>query len=1111
MKKINFYGRIVTLVMCLLLICTTAFTQEQQVTVNLKNASIEKLFAVIENQTTYRFSYRNILIGDQKDITISENNISVALLLENVLTAKKLAFKVISDESIVISDKQQNVSQVKYSAKKIKITGTVLDELGIPMPGVTVMILGTTVGMVTSIDGHYSIDGAQGETLSFSFIGYKTQLVKVNTKTILDVKLETASFVGEEVVITALGIKRSEKALGYSVQNVGSDDLPAAKTLDIATSLTGKVAGLNIQNSTEFSENASIKLRGETPLLIVDGVPYGNISLNEIASDDIESLSVLKGATASALYGSRGSSGAIMVTTKKGADNEGVSVTINSNTMFFAGFLAFPETHSSYSRGWNGEYNNDFVWGDKLDIGRTAIQYNPSTYEWEETELTSRGKDNFNNFLEPSVITNNNISFAFKSKYGSVRSSITYAYNKGQYPNQELNKFTYFVGGDIKYKKFALDAGLTYNKRLTSNDNGSGYSSSYIYDLVIWGAADYDLMDYKNYWVAGKENVQQNWYDKNWYDNPYFKANEVVDSWDYDILNAYFNTSYEVTSWLKAMLRTGIDVYSKKNEWWNAKSANYSWHKDGSYGISRASGYSLNTDAMLMADKTWGSFNMNVLVGGNIYYYSDDKITGTTAGGLTVPGFYSLQASVDPASVSSSLYRKRVNSLYSKLSLSWAGTYFVDITGRNDWSSTLSEADRSYFYPSVSGSVVLSQIFELPEVWDFWKIRGSWTSTKSDASVYANNMSYGISTNQWGSYTSASYPSSIIGGSVRPKKSDVLEVGTSMNFFSNRLFADFAYYKKNESDFIINGGISPSTGYTGIQVNFGEERSRRGLELTVGGAPIKTDDFEWNIVTNWANDKYEYKKIDPKYSTKKPWVAPGLSWDWMSIYEWDRDPNGNIIHNAGLPIKQNFDSKIGNTAPDLVWGITNTFRYKQFALNLTIDGRLGGKSYSRTHQMLMNSGSGIDSDTPERYDQVVNGAVNYVGQGVKVISGSVDRDAQGNIISDTREYAPNDVHVTYETYTKTYHDSTNRPSSQNVLDETFFKIRNLSVTYNVPNLFCDRLSLKDASISFTAQNLYLWAKEYKYADPDKGGDSSGYESLNSPSQRMLGVNVVLNF
>ena len=1088
---------------------TESLSQTVSLNINAQKRTLQSVLEEIEKQYDIHFFYNSKQVDTSSSVSVNSTHNNIYDLLEELFDGTNIEYKIM-DNNIILSTKQSSIAQGTNQQTERKITGQILDKQGNAIIGANILEKGSNNGTISDLDGHFNLNVKGNTSLIISYIGYKSVTVAVKNQRNLQITLAEDLEALDEVVVTALGIKREEKALGYAVQKVDAGSLTTAKGVDIGSSLTGKVAGLNVKNSTEFNEAPTLKLRGETPILIIDGVPYGNMSLNEIAPDDIESIDVLKGATASALYGARGTTGAIMVTTKKGAEKEGLDVEVNSNTMFFSGYLAFPEVQSSYSRGYGGKYNTDYVWGDKLDIGRTAIMWDPFKYEWTEQELVSKGKNNFKNFLQFSTITNNNISVSQKGKYGSFRSSLTHVYNKGQYPNQKLNKVTFSVGGEMKYKKFSMEASASYNKRVSSNDNGSGYSGSYIYDMVIWGGTEYDVRDYRNYWVKGKEDVQQNWYDNSWYDNPWFKANEVIDCYDTDMLNVYLNTSYEITPWLKAMFRSGLDFYAKRDKWRNAKSANYAWDKNGFFGIKRNTGYSINTDAILMADKTWGKFNVNALAGTNVYFYSDDSMRSTTAGGLTVPGFYSLKASVDPAVASSSLYRKRVNSLYGKLSLSWASTYFLDVTGRNDWSSTLSADARSYFYPSVAGSVVLSEIIPLPKKWDFWKIRGSWTTSKQDAGVYANNNAYSVSTDVWDGLGTADYPSSIIGGSVKPKKSTVYEVGTAANFFKNRLYVDFAYFRKLESDFIISGGISSATGFSYVQVNSKEERLREGYELTIGGTPIKTHDFSWDILTNWGHDKYSYHKIDPEYSTKKPWVRPGQSWDWFDIYDWDRDPEGNIIHNGGIPVKQSFKTKVGNTTPDLVWGITNTLKYKNFTLSFTIDGRVGGKSFSRTHQMLWNSGVHKDSDNQWRYDEVVNGKQTYVGKGVKVVSGSVERDPDGNIIKDTRKFAPNDVVVSYEAYITKYHDSASKPSRQNVLDETFFKLRNMTFTYDIPKTFCQKLHMQSAALSVTGQNLFLWAKDYKYADPDKGG-SGGYESLNSPSQRYVGFNVNVKF
>lgn len=653
-----------------------------------------------------------------------------------------------------------------------------------------------------------------------------------------------------------------------------------------------------------------------------------------------------------------------------------------------------------------------------------------------------------------------------------------------------------------------MDATASYNKRVSSNTTGTGYSSSYIYNMVIWGGTEYDIRDYRNYWIKGKENEMQNWYDRSWYDNPWFKAYEQVSSYDTDVFNTSLNTSYEINPWLKVMIRAGADIYNKRKEERNAISANGAWNKEGYYGLAKNTDFSLNTDAMLMADKTWGKLNLNGMLGSNIFYMHIDAMESKTKGGLSIPGYYSLKASKDPVDATNILKQKRINSVYGKMSLSWNSTYYLDVTGRNDWSSTLRHDERSYFYPSVAGSVILSEIIKLPSWWNFSKIRGSWTTTKQDAEIYANNNVYDIQTNVWNGLSTASYPEVLIGATVLPQKSETWEIGMAQFFLKKRLNVDLAYYHKIESDFIIEGKVSQSTGFNAIQTNSKEQRLRQGIELVIGGTPIQTSDFSWHVLTNWAHDKYTYHKLDPDYSTKRPWIKEGADWDWFSFYDWERDPDGNIVHNGGIPVRQTFQSKAGKYTPDLVWGITNTFAYKNWTLSFTIDGRIGGASYSKTHQMLWNSGNHIDSDNQYRYDEVVNGNISYVGQGVKVVSGSVERDPDGNVLKDDRIFAPNDVTVSYESYITKYHDSHASPSKQNILNQTFFKLRNLSVNYALEPAFCKKIGIKSGSVGLTGQNLLLWAKDFKYADPEKGGDT---ESLNSPSQRFMGVNIKVDF
>lgn len=583
-------------------------------------------------------------------------------------------------------------------------------------------------------------------------------------------------------------------------------------------------------------------------------------------------------------------------------------------------------------------------------------------------------------------------------------------------------------------------------------------------------------------------------------------ANECTRSNDYDKLNTYGYAKYDILPWLNISNRTGIDYYASRTETKNPIGTINAGNKNGSFSLSKSTGFSINSDFLLAANKKFGDFMVDGIVGSTIYYYYDDGISASTSNGLTVPGYYSLKASKDPISASSSYQSKRVNSLYGKLSMSWKSLAYLDISGRNDWSSTLPAETRSYFYPSVSASVIMSEFMKLPDILSFWKIRGSWTVTKSDLSIYEIQQAYSVSTNVWDGMGTASYPTSMRGATLKPKTASSYEIGTAFNLWNNRLRFDVAYYNKLKYNLTRNASISSASGFNSTLINYGEEQLRRGVEVSVSADLIKSKDWDWTVNANWALDRYYYHKIDPVYSTQNQWVKDGLRWDWLATYDWERDPDGNMILYNGLPRKSKFQSFAGYEYPDWIWGLNTTLRYKNWTVNVALDGRVGGTAYNQTEQAMWNSGSHPDSDTPERYEEVVNGKITFVAPGVKIVSGSVEYDVDGNIVSDTRVFAPNDVAVSYQDYIQKYEPWSGNAAMQNYRSTTFFKIRELALTYKLPESACNWTHLKGASVSFIAQNLLLWAKEFKYADPDVDGDN-----LSSPSQRFLGFNVNINF
>ncbi|HBL74812.1 MAG: TonB-dependent receptor [Bacteroidetes bacterium GWF2_42_66] len=1102
---------------------TVSYSQQTRFNLKMQNASVIDVLNEIENTSDFYFLFNKNMVDVERKVSVNVENKRVEDILTDLFAGTNVNYVVI-DRQIVLTTKTSEAQQTQGP-----VDGKVTDRDGQSLPGVTVFVKGTTQGTITDVNGKYNLPNIPANaTLVFSFVGMKTQEIVVGDKTQINIVLDIETIGVDEVVVTALGFKREEKALGYAVQKVSGENITTVKGIDLGTSLSGKVAGMLVKNSTEFTAEPDIQIRGESPLLVIDGVPYGNMSLRDLPSDDIEDINVLKGATASALYGYRGASGAIMITTKRGSKDKGLSVSVNSGTMFTAGYLAIPEMQSTFGRVVNTATNTyvrsgDGSWGVPMD-GRDVIQWDPISKSMKAMPYLPIGKDNFKNFLEQGYILNNNINVVQQGEYGSLRTSATWVRNKGQYPNSMFDKFTYSMGGDMKFNKFILSSTMSYNKQTSPNTGFGGYTGyDPMYNILVWSATDYDIRDYKDYWLVKNESQNSSYTSTN--NNPYFDRYERTHSINRDIFNGTLSLTYNLTSWLKATVRTGFDTYSDRQEVQISKGSfqgggtstviangTQIWGESakGSYNIGLGRGYSLNNDFLLSGDKKLGNFTLDGFIGGTIYYRQDEGIEARTQGGLSIPGFYSLKASINPVAVNSSVQKQQVNSLFGRMSVSWKNLLFAEGTLRNDWSSTLPESTRSYLYPSIAASFIASEL--LPEMdWlSLWKLRGSWTSSKTPAGIYSINSVYTITTNAWGSLSSATYPTTIRGTDVLPESASTLEIGTVVNVYKNRASLDVSYYSKKMYDFLRSTGVSPASGYSANYINIDEEITRRGIEITANVTPVKTSEWKWDISFNWTKYARYYTKLDENFSADKPWVKVGERADHYILRDYQRDPEGNIIHNNGQPLYSAYDSKFGYADPDWIWGANSGVKYKNWQFTVSVDGRVGGLAQTTTEMYMWRAGSHPKSVVPERYlDATQPGTKNYIGEGVKVVSGSATYDTYGNITSDTRVYAANDVPVTYKTYLENYHKGTawgGSPSPVDAYSTTFFKIREMSLTYELPRNWCNKFYAKSASISAVGQNVYLWAKQFKYSDPDGGS-----ENFSDPSQRYLGFNLKLNF
>jgi TonB-linked SusC/RagA family outer membrane protein len=1118
----------------------SAKSYAQKVTLKENNISLQKVFSEIRKQTGLQFFYADEVLQDAKRVSVNIKNGTVEEVLDVCFKDQQLAYN-ISENTIIVKRKEVIALLSAPPPAPIEITGKVTDEKGNPVAGVSVINTRTKRGGVTDANGFYKIEAEKNDVIRFSYIGKLAQSVKVTeNKLEYNIVMQEGNADLQAIVVTALGIKRSEKALGYSVQKVSGESLQKVSGLDVATSLTGKISGLLVKNSPDFAAIPDLTIRGEKPLIVIDGIAYQNKTLGDISSEDIESISVLKGATASALYGFRGANGALLITTKNGSTNRtGISVDLTSNTMFTAGFLAIPEKQSEYGRGGSGIYslNSDQSWGAKMD-GSMQNQWDPISKTFSLRPYLPVGKDNFKNFLEQGYVTNNNLNISYRRENLSLRNSFNIVENKGRYPNAKLQKYTYSFGADLNLDKFKMSTNLSYAKKASKNIGSNGYTSyDPMYSILIWSPSDWDLSLYKNnYWIKPGE-IQNNHfglvaggtidnYAGSSENNPYFDRYEKTNEISRDIFNADLTMSYQMTKWLKATVRSGVDFYKEsgqlRSSWGSYLSsgntgvpgADYSgWNggRKGQYNIGVSNGFSNNTDFLLTGDRKFSKFNVEYLAGGTIFFRRDDNMNASTQGGISVPGFFSIKASINPAQVSQSTYSQQVNSVFGRAAVSWNQMVFVEATGRNDWSSTLAKSQRSYFYPSVAASFIASELLPQTKGWlDLLKLRSSWTLSKRPASIYEINSTYSISAATWGTLNGAGVPGNLYSPTIAPTSSETYEQGLQAMFLKNRVMLDVSYYTKRVFDRITTVGLTAASGYGGLVTNFGEEITRRGWEIILNGTPVKTKNWQLDLGVNWSTFASYYTKLDPVYSAKKPWVKEGERADHFISRDFQRDPSGNLILNSsGRPIVHPYDVLFGYYDPKFIWGTNANLRYKNFSFFLSFDGVNGGLANTRTESYMWQAGVHPESLSPERaLDVATPGSSNYLGKGVKVVSGSATFDAFGNILTDTRVFATNDVKTTYKQFMVDLHNSSawgGNGSKADTYSRTFFKLREISVSYNVPAKLLHKIA-KSASVSLIGQNVLLKAKQFKYSDPDGGN-----EDFADPSTRYLGFKINFTF
>lgn len=1029
-------------------------------------------------------------------------------------------------------------------AQRLTVSGTVRSARDSSLlEGVNVSEKSSKSTVQTNGRGYYTITVAPGATLVFTSAGMAALEAAAGSET-LDIYLKDAptSDLSEVIVTTALGIKKQQKALGYAVQEVQGATLDKTRTPTAIGSLAGKVAGLNISNTTDLFRNPGIELRGKTPLIVIDGIPDPNADPYKINADDIESITVLKGPAAGALYGQLGVNGAIMYTTKRGKKGV-VSVDVNSSTMFQGSYTVIPKVQSQYGGGDAGKYayvngsgsgieGGGWLWGPKLDqkdpgtaSGYVELpQYNSpytpdktytvtfpdgttTTGNYQPIPWISRGKNNIRNFFQTGVLSTNNVSASVGNEKGSYRLSAGHIYQKGVVPNTGVNNSSFSIGGNYNLSpKFTVDGKLTYNREYSDNYPTIGYGPpNILYNLILWIGTDIDIRDLKNYWVPGKEGLQQRNYNVSWYNNPYFVAHELLNGYKKNNAFGQVTFDYQFTPGLSLKFRNGFNQYSENSDVKEPYSyVNYSFISKGNYSVSNTSYFDITSDLILNYDHQFNDrFRINASLGG-ANAYRNFKSASSATDGLTIPGFYNLSNTTNPLTGNNSLQERRTASAYGTLDLEAFKFIYANFTGRYDKSSTLPVDNNTYFYPSAGLSAVISDAVQLPAAISFLKARTSWAKVNTgfvDAgNPYAHILTYSIGS-KWNNVPSVVWPGSAITPQLIPSTVESAEYGIAAGFLRNRINADVTFFRNKEYNGFTTVPQSQASGYTGVIQN-ANVYVRKGWEFVLGGSPVVSHHFKWETTFNFSNSHVWLKKA----------TAPGSEGFVNNIKEGDRTDrifttyaqtaDGRPIFNTNGSLA--FDANphfFGYGDSDWLYGWQNSFTYNNINLSFSFDGRLGGLIYSTTNQKMWWGGAAEETANSFR-DDAIAGKNTYIAPGVTIKEGAVVYDRRGEIVSDTRQYEENKTAVNYISFMQS--DAAHALNNYFYYSGSYLKMRELVVSYNLPGKWTKGL-FKGATISFIGNNLFILSR-LPNVDPDAESDN-----LQTPSVRSLGFNINLKF
>lgn len=1054
------------------------------------------------------------------------------------------------------------VVQLTFAQEKT-ISGTVADDTGLPLPGVNIIIQGTSTGTQSDFDGNYTIEAAQGQILVYSYVGFETQEVAVGASNNINVTLRAGSVL-DEVVVTALGISREKQSLGYSTQEVDGEDISTVKGGNFTNALSGKVSGLQIRRNNNFGGSTNIVIRGNTSLtgdnqalFVIDGVPISNRNTNsagqtqasgnyydygnaaaDINPDDIESINVLKGAAASALYGSRAANGVIIITTKKGKKAKGLGVTLNSNaTVGFVDKSTFAEYQNQYGPGYGDYFTFEDIDGDGvddqvenyLDDASYGPAFDPNLfiYQWDSFDPASpnylkkspyvAAENGPLTFFETPITLTNSISISNGLENGSYRLSYTKLDQSGLMPNSTLDRHNFILSGtyDVN-EKMTVSGFANYIKTDALGRNSTGYNDNVVGNFKQWWAVSTDLKEQRDIYFATKRNIGWNPGSSTpgaapiYWDNPYWTRYENYQNDGRNRFIGNFELNYKLTEWLGVMGRVSTDTYSENQEERRAVGSVAT-----PFGVARGnvdSGYlrrditatETNYDLMLNFNT---NFSENIsfagILGSNVRRNEFNSLTSSTAGGLVIPKLYSLQNSRSPLPNPVEQAEKiGVDGVYASASFGFGNIVFLDGTYRIDRFSTLPEDNSSFGYPSVSTSFVFSKLLNVNAI-SFGKLRLNYAEVGNGAPFDRLFDTYVINGD-----IGNSIPDTANNSELKPERTKSYEAGLEMRFANNRVGFDVSYYKSNSIDQIVTAPISASTGYTGKLLNAGEIENK-GFEVSFNAMPVKSDSFSWGLNVNFTKNESEVLELPDGVEA----IQLGRFQGGVSINAVKGEPFGVIygtdfVYLNGEKVVDpesgrylrtpTSNNVLGDTNPDWLMGISNTLTYKALSFSFLIDIQEGGSLFSL--DQYYGQATGIYANT-NYINDLGNPVRNTLEDGGGYINPGVNPDGS---VNTTRTDANNFSGFGYAAL----------PNAEFVYDASYIKLRQVSLTYTMPSRFLDDTFMTGLQFSLTGSNLWIIDKNLPYADPEAGlssGNLQGYVTGSLPTTQDYGFNIKAQF